>query len=51
MSLVNVHAVKTLIIRYGMYANILDEKMWVAFAFATHVFFLEKYLWIRYYTY
>ena len=32
--------VKTLIIRYGIYANIFAEKMWVAFAFAkaTHIF-------------
>ena len=32
MSLVNV--VKTLIIKYGIYANIFVEKMWEAFAFA-----------------
>ena len=32
--------VKTLIIKYGIYANIFAEKMWVAFAFAkaTHIF-------------
>ena len=31
---------KTLIIKYGIYANIFAEKMWVAFAFAkaTHIF-------------
>ena len=40
--------VKTLIIKYGIYANIFAEKMWVAFAFAktTHIF-QQKYLWIR----
>ena len=32
--------IKTLIIKYGTYANIFAEKMWVAFAFAkaTHIF-------------
>ena len=32
--------VKTLIIKYGIYANIFAVKMWVAFAFAkaTHIF-------------
>ena len=32
--------VKTLIVKYGIYANIFAEKMWVAFAFAkaTHIF-------------
>ena len=31
---------KTVIIKYGIYANIFAEKMWVAFAFAkaTHIF-------------
>ena len=31
---------KTSIIKYGIYANIFAEKMWVAFAFAkaTHIF-------------
>ena len=45
--------VKTLIIKYGIYANIFAEKMWVAFAFAkaTHIFFQQNYLWIRYCTY
>ena len=41
MSLVNV----SLILKYGIYANIFAEKMWVAFAFAkaTHIFFQQKY--------
>ena len=34
--------VKSLIIKYGIYANIFAEKMWVAFEFAfakaTHIF-------------
>ena len=32
--------VKSLLIKYGIYANIFAEKMWVAFAFAkaTHIF-------------
>ena len=31
---------KTLIIKYGIYANMFAEKMWEAFAFAkaTHIF-------------
>ena len=36
---------KTLIIKYGIYANIFAEKkMWVAFAFAkaTHIFFSKN---------
>ena len=39
MSLVNVSL--TLTIQYGVYANISEEEMWVAFAFAktTHIFF------------
>ena len=39
MSLVNV-SLKLLTIKYGIYANIFAEKMWVAFAFAkaTHIF-------------
>ena len=38
---------KTLIIKYGIYANIFAEKMWVAFAFAkdTHMFFFSKNNW------
>ena len=38
MSLIN--TVKTLIIKYSIYANIFAEKMWVVFAFAkaTHIF-------------
>ena len=33
-----------MIIKYGMYANIFAEKMWVAFAFvkATHIFFSKN---------
>ena len=44
--------VKTLIIKYGIYANIFAKKIWVAFAFAraTRIFFQQKYLWIRYCT-
>ena len=41
MSLVNISLkVKTLIIKYSIYANIFAEKMCVAFAFtkATHIF-------------
>ena len=36
--------IKTLIIKYGIYANIFAEKMWVAFAFAkaTHIFSAKK---------
>ena len=32
--------VKTLTIKYGIYANVFAEKMWVAFAFAkaTHIY-------------
>ena len=39
-------------IKYGIYANIFAEKMWVAFAFAkaTHIF-QQKYLYIRYCAY
>ena len=40
MLLVN-DIVKTFIIKYGIYANIFAEKMWVAFAVAkkaTHIF-------------
>ena len=35
--------IKTLIIKYGIYANIFAEKMWVAFAFAkaTHIFSIK----------
>ena len=33
--------VKTLIIKYGIYANIFAEKMWVAFAKATHIFLIK----------
>ena len=29
---------KTLIIKYGIYANIFAEKLWVAFARATYIF-------------
>ena len=32
--IVSLRIVKTLIIKYGIYANILAEKIWVAFAFA-----------------
>ena len=34
---------KSLIIKYGMYANIFAEKMWVAFANAkaTHIFYIK----------
>ena len=41
---VSLHVVKTLIIKYGIYANIFAEKMWVAFAFAktTHIFFSKN---------
>ena len=35
MPLVNI---LTLIIKYGIYTNIFAEKMWVAFAKATHIF-------------
>ena len=37
---VSLRIVKTLIIKYGIYANIFAEKMLVAFAFAkaTHIF-------------
>ena len=35
---VSKHIVKTLIIKYGIYANIFAEKMRVAFAKATHIF-------------
>ena len=44
---------QTLIIKYAIYANIFVEKMWVAFAFikATHIFFQQKYMCIRYCTY
>ena len=35
---VSLRIVKTLIIKYGKYANIFAEKMWVAFAKATHIF-------------
>ena len=43
MSLVKV-SLKLLIIKYGNYANIFAEKMWVAFAFAkaTHIFFSKN---------
>ena len=34
--------VKTLIIKYGKYANIFAEKMWVAFAKATRIFFSKN---------
>ena len=36
--------VKTLIIKYGIYANIFAEKMWIAFALAkaTHLFFSKN---------
>ena len=34
---VSKHIVKTLIINYCIYANIFTEKMWVAFAKATHI--------------
>ena len=45
--------VKTLIIKYGLYTNIFAENMRLAFAFAkaTHIFFQQKYLWIRNCTY
>ena len=37
---VSLRIVKTLIIKYGICANIFAEKMWVVFAFAktTHIF-------------
>ena len=52
MLLVN-DIVKTFIIKYGIYANIFAEKMWVAFAVAKKLltFFQQKYLWIRSSTY
>ena len=39
--------------KYGIYANIFAAKIWVAFVFAnaTHIFFSEKHLLIRYCTY
>ena len=33
---------KTLLIKYGIYANIFAEKMWVVLTF-----FQQKYLWTR----
>ena len=37
-NVISKHIVKTLIIKYGIMANIFAEKMWVAFAKATHIF-------------
>ena len=40
LSVINHNTLEALIIKYGIYANIFAEKMWVAFAFAkaTHIF-------------